>query len=877
MYVAVGGVLRLLQWVLDNEAAFTQPGLILEPSFLKWRVDEFGSPIDADVWDIPGSQIHREAHLLYIARPCVVLLVTSADHQLTEVMSILTGVVHKFPDVKILLTVTSRGEVTDDDSGKDNTATESLSAAVRTWVTQKKTALKQNMEQIRTTVTTVLSSHSALKSKAVSDEQTLISTLTERVQEALSVGHSLTDAVLTINTSTHEGVPQLRQKLLESLTGKTAQTETPELPSYLSKHYVYGVTLEMTESGIVLLPKREFSEILRDKLLSQYSKQWKESLLEEVIRYLIREPSGCDALPKLTNIYDDHRSRESGVTKQEMSAVNKTGNGSALHHKVHEQSYICVDPETFANMISACIIEDNKRTFRLEAGRFWPPESGFQPPDPASLARVLEDIPSHGVIREAVLPLLWQDFELSETQIQHCVALLQHLGVFMDHQMAQTDIAGLAMPDYLGLSAVQCHTFVLMNLLPNIKPQLNWTSRPYKGDLQVCWKLQALASPPVSVLRRSLALLKGKYHQACLYSHMWRDGLLIKFDEVNMCIELSTSGLDITARVNGDEPGVEHEAVARLWAHLVPAVVVLERVLHQELPGAVFNASLSVHGEVFFNMVSTNQDVELSLERCLLAWQAFGGHMTVLYREETRQVDLELLFPFKGDEAKNVWTPTDFKSLVMKKQPVIVGGQRQIVNEKTTTATAQRRVTLARTRSKRQTPKKKVVSVTWKSHIAEDLEKKASSPVDKVKQTNRVAFFNIHPTPTYSSPSIGSNSKFNRNFTLPDNYSKNHDRYGNNISSRGHSTTRLQPGRGCEGEERAGRTLRVCYDGYWSHEISAAEATAQAAMAVHTGHLDGAASAVIDALRAAHAPSVWGKARASKSGQGKSSKTCSVF
>ena len=63
-----------------------------------------------------------------------------------------------------------------------------------------------------------------------------------------------------------------------------------------------------------------------------------------------------------------------------------------------------------------------------------------------------------------------------------------------------------------------------------------------------------------------------------------------------MCIELSTSGLDITARVNGDEPGVEHEAVARLWAHLVPAVVVLERVLHQELPGAVFNVSRRLIG-----------------------------------------------------------------------------------------------------------------------------------------------------------------------------------------------------------------------------------------------------------------------------------------
>ena len=64
----------------------------------------------------------------------------------------------------------------------------------------------------------------------------------------------------------------------------------------------------------------------------------------------------------------------------------------------------------------------------------------------------------------------FQDFDLSEAQIKYCVALFRQLGVFIDHTAAHSDIAGLAMPDYLALSAVLCYRFALMDMLPNSKP-----------------------------------------------------------------------------------------------------------------------------------------------------------------------------------------------------------------------------------------------------------------------------------------------------------------------------------------------------------------------------------------------------------------------
>ncbi|RUS85113.1 hypothetical protein EGW08_007118 [Elysia chlorotica] len=772
-----------------------------------------------------------------MAKPSVILLVSSLDHQLDQVMSIFTSVVNKFPDAKVVLTITSDGgETASDYTGKVNKMKEILSAGFRDWLAQRKAALKQRIEEIRGTVTTIISSQLPAQRKSQPDEQALVPALTKHVKNVLTSSLSVDEDVLTTNTSTNEGVPELRQKIVQLVTRETAATENPMLPSPVSKHFVYGVILEMTEAGIVLLPRKEFSEVLRNKLSLQYSKQWKEAFLEEVIRYLIYTGHILE-FPALTSPTDADWSREKSIAKKETSPANKTETGSLPAQNGHAQSFVCVDPETFANMISACIIEDNKTTFRLEAGRFWPPESGFQPPEPSSLARVLEDIPGHGVIREAVLPLLWQDFGLSESQIQHCVSLLQHLGVFADHPTAHSDIAGLAMPDYLALSAVQCYTLVLMNLLPNTKP-------------------------------------------------------------VNMCTEISTTGLDITARVNGDEPGMEEEAVSKLWAHLVPAVLVLQDFLHQELPGYT---SISLHGDVFFNMASTNQDVELSLERCILSWQACGGHMTVPYRDETRQLDLELLFPFKGDEAKNVWTPVEFLSLVMKKRMASLGGQIQTNVQKPTDQhqhPPERSATLTRTRSKRQTPKKKVVSVTWKTNIAEDLEMKSLVPDHKgttvkpseappVSTTNASSSTTTPSSTTTTTTAIDSavaavtQVVTHSGLSPEDMMREKRQLAARFVSAMMAAGVVKYISNACTKDADGGAGVLT------EAQISVAEATAQAAMAVHSGHLEGAASAVIDALQAAHASGGWNKSahasggwnksRGSKSSQGKSSKTCSVF
>jgi len=61
----------------------------------------------------------------------------------------------------------------------------------------------------------------------------------------------------------------------------------------------------------------------------------------------------------------------------------------------------------FANILNNSHLDVNGKTFRLEASKFWPKESGRIPPDPAVLGNILEDVQVKGFIPEPLFPLLW--------------------------------------------------------------------------------------------------------------------------------------------------------------------------------------------------------------------------------------------------------------------------------------------------------------------------------------------------------------------------------------------------------------------------------------------------------------------------------------
>ena len=62
--------------------------------------------------------------------------------------------------------------------------------------------------------------------------------------------------------------------------------------------------------------------------------------------------------------------------------------------------------------------------------------------------------------------------------------------------------------------------------------QLNWTSRPFAGDVQVNWRYTFPAGdPPEGLLSTMLVVCKRA--AKCNYHYHWRHGILIKTGEVN--------------------------------------------------------------------------------------------------------------------------------------------------------------------------------------------------------------------------------------------------------------------------------------------------------------------------------------------------------
>ena len=68
---------------------------------------------------------------------------------------------------------------------------------------------------------------------------------------------------------------------------------------------------------------------------------------------------------------------------------------------------ICIHPAAFANAVCLLHVDDDKKSFRIEASRFWP-HGACAKPEPSVLVSALEDIPLTGVVRESIIPLLWQ-------------------------------------------------------------------------------------------------------------------------------------------------------------------------------------------------------------------------------------------------------------------------------------------------------------------------------------------------------------------------------------------------------------------------------------------------------------------------------------
>ncbi len=61
--------------------------------------------------------------------------------------------------------------------------------------------------------------------------------------------------------------------------------------------------------------------------------------------------------------------------------------------------------------------------------------------------------------------------------------------------------------------------------------QLNWSSKPFPGDVQVNWRITfPEGAPPPGLLSKLLVVCKAAVHAP--YHYLWRHGVLITHGEV---------------------------------------------------------------------------------------------------------------------------------------------------------------------------------------------------------------------------------------------------------------------------------------------------------------------------------------------------------
>ncbi|XP_055342803.1 uncharacterized protein LOC129591246 [Paramacrobiotus metropolitanus] len=276
---------------------------------------------------------------------------------------------------------------------------------------------------------------------------------------------------------------------------------------------------------------------------------------------------------------------------------------------------ICINPSVLARCACALHIDDQKKSFRFEGKRFWPRSLNAHPPEAQILASALEDIPNKGLIKESLFPLIWQDYALEEDQVVQIRSLLFHLCLLSTSRPVRTASETLALPAFPSLSPQQQYAIPLLGLLPDAKPQLNWTSRPFRGDVQLSLYMYFLPVMPPGNASRLIALINNMLIEKCSYHYYWKRGVLTKSSDMLLFISCEHDDfLEISARVTAEEED-DTSFLESLWLEVFYIMDLVNEFMAVSWQGIRTTASLVAHGDIFYIDEKIDTEPELTLAK----------------------------------------------------------------------------------------------------------------------------------------------------------------------------------------------------------------------------------------------------------------------
>ncbi|XP_077862875.1 uncharacterized protein LOC144345063, partial [Saccoglossus kowalevskii] len=431
----------------------------------------------------------------------------------------------------------------------------------------------------------------------------------------------LPDTVIAVSCYTAQGLDDVRKEIL------TQALDLVKFPHLISSFQVpttdvFNDIIQHRKDGKMLLSWQQFKD-----LALKPGRLEKEELLKAETKFL---------------------SQVGGIMKFEFPQLE--------NENYLDSSIICLHPEALVQMLCSLHIDDDKKAFKFESSRFWPRGSSSSTPDPALLVKALEEIPTQGVIREFLLPLLWQKYNIGEDQVKEVTHLFQKLGFLVAKRgnVKGDNFDELQLPDYPSLSIQHQYQVPLLDLLPNNEPKLNWTPKPFKGDVQIGWRYECY--PDVvsqSLITRLIAYSRtNRQHES--YQHYWKHGVLLKICQVYVNIvrdqEVSNT-VSVIGRVTVDEEGELH-ATQLLWSVLSRFIFVAESYL-AEWQG-LFSRVYLEPSCYYYQSADSSICLQIPLLECLNAVDSGKSELKVTNGTEQFVLNLAALIPFRGNSEKSV-------------------------------------------------------------------------------------------------------------------------------------------------------------------------------------------------------------------------------
>ncbi|GAB1599342.1 hypothetical protein Ahia01_000211400 [Argonauta hians] len=395
-----------------------------------------------------------------------------------------------------------------------------------------------------------------------------------------------------------------------------------------------------------------------------------------------------------------------------MSFLHNTGHIIDLHQCGWNQQdvnnhYICVNPIVFIRILCRFHIGEESQVFRLTSSHFWPNKQNK--PSVESMVQVLETAQDRGIIPETLFPVLWQEFRMTfnESEVKLLLQAFVSLGMLhpLHPSIYGSSVTPLSLPTYPGLSPNKYYYATVIDCFNDLRPQLNWTPKPYPGDLQIsCW-FRFILNPPDGLMQRLLCCCHQAVHKDASYQHLWKHGILVRTGEVMLCIEYTSGNItrfQVTGRINSDFHGSEDTAIRMTWLKMAPLILSAISMIHS-FQGLIYSTYLVPLGKYFYEPIEIATDSShhhvFSTGSCLRAW-THKKPLIIEHIDKERILKVNHLFPFEVQKPVSSITAMMELILSMKEEICSESEDSSLITENYSAAKYSVQVSVPKTKKK---------------------------------------------------------------------------------------------------------------------------------------------------------------------------------